>query len=169
MVFTKVPQKFFEGPAPNLPIYQDFGGFLFCPWVQNQIYLSTIVFTKVLQKFEWGQSHIYLSSRILKDSSFFLGSRPISTYLPWFLQRSPRNFLRGQPQIYLSARILKGSSFALGSIYLSTMVFTKVPQKFERGQPQIYLSTRILKGSSFFLGSRPVSYTHLTLPTNREV
>ena len=83
MVFTKVNQKI-ERYQPQ--IYQDFEGFLFFPWVQTQIYISTMVFTKVhLKFFLGGQPQIYLSTRILKGSSFALGSRTKSTYQPWFL------------------------------------------------------------------------------------
>ena len=42
------------------------------------------------------------STRILKGSFFAIGSRPKSTYLPWFLQRFPKKFRGASPK---SARI----------------------------------------------------------------
>ena len=67
---------------PKFFLECDIEGVLFGPWVQTQFYLSTMVFTKVPQKFERGQPHIY------HDFEGFL-------FCPWV-----------QTQIYLSAMVL---------------------------------------------------------------
>ena len=119
MVLTKVPQKSERG-RPQ--IYQDFEGFLFFPWVQTQIYLSTMMPAPNNQYFvgllfcplvlggfifaPYVQGQIYLSAIVLtKDPLKFERSVPHfyqdrGPIIPIFLGILP-NISRIDPKIYL--------------------------------------------------------------------
>ena len=77
-------------------MYQDSGGFLFCPWVQTKIYLSTMVFTKVLQTFERGQPYIFQDFW-----DFLFAFMPSSEYtnILWFYKGSQKNLEGPAPNL----------------------------------------------------------------------
>ena len=76
----------------------------------------------------------------------------------------------GKTFAYLTPALLSG-----GRIIVSTGTRTLQDQLFDRDLPEVVralgvqVECALLKGRSNYICRYPVSYTHLTLPTNREV